>query len=278
MANFNTHLTVGAVAAGLGATVTMAAGVVPHDQLLTLTLAGVVGSVLPDIDLEKATPSAMLFSGLGIVLGFITLFQFKKQYSIAELWIVFAAVYVAVRYGLYYIFHKRTRHHGIFHSILAGAFFAALTALIFDEVFHQDSVIAWFAGLFMFGGYITHLVLDEIYAVDFAGERVKRSFGSALKLIDTHSLRASAAMAAALLFALIAAPSANKFLDTVATEKVWAFLKDRMLPKGEWFRSKVAELDPSPIETGLSSGTQPVLAPMTPAAEATAGAMSGGRP
>lgn len=277
MANFNTHLTIGAVTAGLGATVTMAAGVAPHDQLLTLTLAGIVGSVLPDIDLEKATPSAMLFSGLGIVLAFITLFQFKKQYSIAELWLAFAAIYAFVRYVLYYIFHKRTRHHGIFHSILAGAFFAALTALIFDQVFRQDSVIAWFAGLFMFGGYLTHLALDEIYAVDFEGARVKRSFGTALKLIDTSSMRASLAMGAALVFVLIAAPSANKFMEIMDTEKVWAFLKDRMLPKGEWFRSKVAELDRAPTETPQSAEAQPVLAPMTAAGEVTTGAMNGKR-
>src|SRR5258706_6786449 len=123
MANFNPHLAVAAVGSGLCATVALAGNAATHNYLLTLTLAGAIGGVLPDIDLEKAIPSRMLFSALGVVVAFIALFTFKKQYSIAELWIVWLAVYLAVRYGVYTIFHQRTKHRGIFHSLLAGGVF-----------------------------------------------------------------------------------------------------------------------------------------------------------
>ncbi|MDX2265048.1 MAG: metal-dependent hydrolase [Hyphomicrobiales bacterium] len=267
MANFNTHLAVGAVASGLGATTTMAAGVVPQNQLLTLTLAGVIGSILPDIDLEKATPSRMLFSGLGVVFAFIVLFQFKKQYSIAELWSVWIGVYVVVGYGLFYIFHRRTKHRGVFHSLIAAAFFAAFTAVIFDQAFNEDELVAWFAALFVFGGYLVHLTLDEIYSVDFEGNVVKRSFGSALKLIDAKSMRATMAMTAAFLIAAIAAPSSERFFSIVSAPNVYAFLQNRMLPQGRWFEMKVEQVERPPVE---SEASMPSLSPMTPVEAGTA--------
>ena len=80
MANFNTHLAVAAVGSGLCATVALAGNVAPHNYLLTLTLAGALGGILPDIDLEKAMPSRMLFGALGVVIAFIALFAFKGRY------------------------------------------------------------------------------------------------------------------------------------------------------------------------------------------------------
>lgn len=265
MANFNTHLAVGAVASGLGATMTMAAGVVPQDQILTLTVAGIIGSVLPDIDLEKATPSRMLFSGLGVVFAFAVLFQFTKQYSIAELWLVWLGVYAFIRYIVFYIFHKRTSHRGIFHSLLAGAFFAAFTAVIFDQAFNEDPLISWFAALFVFGGYIVHLTLDEISSVDFEGKTIKKSFGSALKLFEWNSMRASLAMAAAFVLVLIATPTTQPFRTVVTTKNVIVFLQDRLLPKGDWFRSRIAAA--SRQSPSSQAETLPSLTPMTPVFE-----------
>jgi hypothetical protein len=240
MANFNTHLAVAAVGSGLCATVALAGNAAPHNYLLTLTLAGAIGGVLPDIDLEKAIPSRMLFSALGVVVAFIALFTFKKQYSIAELWIVWLAVYLAVRYGVYTIFHQRTKHRGIFHSLLAGAFFMVLTAILFDRVFGEPPALSWLTGLFVLIGFIIHLVLDEIYSVDIEGAALKRSFGSALKVIDYHSLRASALMGIAFAAVVALAPPSHDFEEIVRTPTLFAFLKDRLLPKGKWFDARMA--------------------------------------
>ena len=130
MADFATHMGWGAVGAGLAASATYAADIVPSGELLTLTTAGVIGSVLPDIDLEKAIPSRGLFTGLGLALAFIVLFNFKASYSITELWLIWLAVFVAIRFGAYHIFHRTAIHRGIFHSLLAGLFFMALTAVL----------------------------------------------------------------------------------------------------------------------------------------------------
>ncbi len=241
MANFNTHLLAGALASGLAATMTMAADVVPQQEILGLTVVGLVASILPDMDLEHTEPSKLLFGGLGMALGFATLFHFHGTYSIAELWVVWLGVFALIRYGVFWIFHKRTRHRGIFHSLLAAAFFAALTAAVYSHIFLKDPLVSWFAGLFMFGGYLVHLILDEVYAVNYEGMRLKSSFGTALKVIDHHSWPATGLMAAALVAAVLIAPPSRGFFQTVSTHNVHAFLTERLMPKGGWFRSLGSE-------------------------------------
>jgi len=248
MANFNTHLAVASVGSGLCATVALAGHAAPNNYLLTLTMAGTIGGILPDIDLEKAIPARMLFSVLGVVTAFIALFTLQDQHSIAELWIVWLGAYFITRFGVYKAFEKRTRHRGIFHSILAGAFFMILTADIFDRVLGQPSAQAWLTGLFVFIGFIIHLALDEIYSVDVEGRTIKKSFGTALKLFDTHSWKASAAMAVALVAVAVVSPPRQEFVEMVKPPVFFAFLKDRLLPKGNnWFDwktlGKTAALD-----------------------------------
>ncbi len=258
MANFGTHLAVGSVASGLAATVAMASNIVPQDHLLTLTLAGIVGSILPDIDLEKATPSRMLFGGLGVIFAFVALFNFERQYSIVELWLAWMAVYIGIRHGLYYVFHRRTKHRGIFHSLLAGTVFAGLTAILFEQVLNEKPLMAWFAGLFVFFGYVVHLALDEVSSVDFEGKRIKTSLGSALKLFDYNSIRSSVAMTAVLGVVLVSAPPLDDFVDLVRSREVWTELRLRMWPQGEWFEMRMAEVNGLPKATQL---TPPLASP-----------------
>ena len=235
MANFNTHLAVAAVGSGLCATVALAGHAAPQNYLLTLTLAGTIGGILPDIDLDKAIPSRILFNALGAISAFIALFSLHKQYSIAELWIVWIGAYLLVRYGVYKLFQDRTRHRGVFHSLLAGLFFMALTAVIFDRVFREPAALAWLTGFFVIIGFLIHLALDEIYSVDIEGAHIKKSFGTALKLFDYHSWRASALMAAAVVAVFVATPPAHDFWETVKPPVLYSFLKERLLPKGQWF-------------------------------------------
>ena len=85
MANFNTHLAVAAVGSGLCATVALAGHAAPQNYLLTLTLAGTIGGILPDIDLDKAIPVGDLVQRACGIGAFIALFSFSSQYSIAGL-------------------------------------------------------------------------------------------------------------------------------------------------------------------------------------------------
>lgn len=241
MADFATHLGWGAVGAGLGASATYAADIVPVEHLMTLTMAGVIGSVLPDIDLEKAVPSRLLFTGLGFFFAFLALFNFSASYSIAELWIIWLGIFALFRYGAYHIFHRNAVHRGIFHSILAGLFFMTATAIICAYGLGLSTVVSWMAGLFVFVGVLIHLILDEAYSVDFSGARLKRSFGSALKLFEYRSPGSSLLMAGGLLALLLVSPPSAEFRSIMEPSQVSEFFRQRMLPQNGWFHSRIAQ-------------------------------------
>jgi hypothetical protein len=235
MANFTTHIAIGTVVSGALATLTLAADVVAPENLVAVTLAGVLGSVLPDIDLKESRPSRAMFAGLAIFFSFAVLFNAATKFSIAELWILWLGTLVAVRYGLHILFHRVSVHRGIWHSILAAVFSAVATAIIFNRVLGKPEGVAWLAGAFMFAGFITHLTLDEIYSVDVMDTRIKSSFGTALKLFDRRHIAASLAMASATALAIMVSPSTTTFVEGLGSRTMWSGLQQRLLPTDKWF-------------------------------------------
>ena len=121
MANFATHIGVGTVASGMLATLTLAADVVAPENLVAVTLAGVLGSVLPDIDLKDSRAGRAMFAGLAAFFSFAVLFTFAEKFSIAELWLMSIGTFLFFRFVVHAIFHRMSYHRGIYHSILAGA-------------------------------------------------------------------------------------------------------------------------------------------------------------
>ena len=235
MANFTTHIAIGTVVSGALATLTLAADVVAPENLVAVTLAGVLGSVLPDIDLKESRPSRAMFAGLAIFFSFAVLFNAATKFSIAELWILWLGTLVAVRYGLHTLFHRVSVHRGIWHSILAAVFSAVATAIVFNRVLGKPEGVAWLAGAFMFAGFITHLTLDEIYSVDVMDTRIKSSFGTALKLFDRRHIAASFAMASATALAIMVSPSTTTFVEGLGSRTMWSGLQQRLLPTDKWF-------------------------------------------
>jgi hypothetical protein len=236
MANFPTHIAVGTVVSGALATVTLAADLVAPENIVAVTLAGVLGSVLPDIDLEESRPAKAMFSGLAIFFSFAVLFGLEqKSYSIAEMLILWVGTLLLVRFGLKELFFHFSYHRGVWHSLLALVFCSFLTAIVFSRLLGRPDGIAWLAAVFMGVGYLTHLVLDEIYAVDIMDTRVKASFGTALKLFDYRHLGHSAAMAAATVLVFMVTPPSQEFRDSVGSHALWTGLGQRLLPQDRWF-------------------------------------------
>lgn len=272
MANFTTHIAVGTIVSGSLATLTLAANVIAPENLIPVTMAGVLGSVLPDIDLKESRPSRAMFSGLAIFFSFAVLFTVADRYSIAELWLLWLGTLGLVRYGLHAIFHNLAVHRGTWHSILAGLFSAAATAVVFGNVLDRHAGVAWLAGGFMFIGFLVHLTLDEIYAVDVEDRRLKNSFGTALKAFDRRHPYATAGMAGALALAIWLAPSPTAFVTGLSSRDMWAGLNERLLPQERWFGLvKVPSLmatDTAPEASPITTGTIPAPAPAAaPASE-----------
>jgi hypothetical protein len=177
----------------------------------------------------------MLFSFFAIVLAFLMLFSRASVYSIVELSILWIVTYVSVRYIVFQMFAKLTIHRGIFHSILAAVFFWFLTTNIFYYLFGLNTVNAWMSGLFIFIGYLTHLTLDEIYSVNLVGTKIKKSFGTALKIISTN-MRVTSLLFLATILAFYMTPSAERFVKTVLSFDTYKSVKVKLLPKAGWFK------------------------------------------
>lgn len=235
MANFPTHIVVGTIVAGSLATLTLAADVIAPENLVAVTLAGSLGSVLPDIDLKDSRPSRALFAGLAVFFSFALLFHFAPQLSIVEMWTLWLGTLLLVRYGLHTMFHRLATHRGVWHSWIAGIACAFATVLIFYYVFNRPDGVAWLAGGFLLVGFLTHLILDEMYSVDVLGNHIKKSFGTAFKPIDMRNKAGSAAMAVAALVLLLLTPSISVFYDGITSRQMWASLHQRLLPQDRWF-------------------------------------------
>jgi LexA-binding, inner membrane-associated putative hydrolase len=237
MANFTTHIAVGTVVSGALATLTLAADVIAPENLIAVTMAGVLGSVLPDIDLKDSRPAQAMFGGLAVFLSFVVLFTVAYKFSIAEMWLIWLGTLLGVRYGGQALFHRFSYHRGIWHSILAAVFFWLLTVVIFKYALNRHEGVAWLAGGFMFMGYMTHLVLDEIYSVDVFDARVKASFGTAVKLFDRKNLGDTAVVALATVAVFMFTPPAKTFVEGVTSRSLWTSLQQKLLPRDQtWFR------------------------------------------
>ncbi|MBX2879065.1 MAG: metal-dependent hydrolase [Granulosicoccus sp.] len=191
MADFNTHVFGAAAVVSLGATCCTKLLNLSLAEGLMLMLAGMVGGLLPDIDLKRSQPSRALFSALGVIAAMAWLFANMPEYTGLELWLGAILVYILVRIPLWRVFHAMTTHRGALHSLTAAATAGILMCCFAWQQMQASALQSWLLGLFMSLGYVVHLLLDEIYSVDFAGVRIKRSFGSAIKPIDVQRLPAS---------------------------------------------------------------------------------------
>ena len=235
MANFKTHISVAAALSGVLATGSLAARVAEPKDVWLYFAMGTVGGILPDIDADHSIPGRMFFSFFALVVAFFMLFSRAGVFSIVELSLLWVVTYVVVRHVIFKLFARFSVHRGVFHSLLAAIFFGFLTTSLTYHLFRLSAPGAWMSGLFVSVGYVIHLVLDEIYSVDLTGARVKRSFGTALKLISAD-VKATTCLVLATIVVLYTTPSAEKFVHTVLNFDTYKSIKGQLLPKAGWFK------------------------------------------
>ncbi len=187
MANFRSHLTVGALVSGVAAFASYGEGLSSSTETQALFVLGTAASLLPDIDADDSKPVRGLFNIVGIVIGFLVAFRFAGRVGLFEQVGVWVGVALLVAFPLRWAFARLTVHRGIWHTLLMAIVVTLAVTVVADSLLGLDEVLAWLAGGFVLLGYLTHLTLDEVASVDLLDRRVKRSFGTALKPL---SLRA----------------------------------------------------------------------------------------
>ncbi len=190
MANFNTHLSGAAAVSGLLSSTFLLTGLFTPTQGMLLWGAGTLGGLLPDLDADNTPTLRGLFTALGVLGAFLCLFSIKQQ-PLLVMWGIMLGVFLAIRVGLMSLFARLTEHRGAFHSLLAAITFGLGTVYLCLLLLPFTPDLAWATGIMVGCGYLTHLVLDECFAVDLSNLEVKRSFGSALKPLSLSSWWAS---------------------------------------------------------------------------------------
>jgi len=194
MANFRTHITLAAAGGALLAYVGFKAQWWPPLQALVICALTAFGGILPDIDADHSRSNRLIFTLLtvpALVMGAVLL---QPWLSPAVLLLACVGIYIGVRYVGGALFSRLTAHRGGWHSLLAAAMCSMTAAALSFHGLAQSAWLAWSHGVAVLVGFFIHLLLDEIYSVDLAGGRLKRSFGTALKPVYLHRPLASLLM------------------------------------------------------------------------------------
>ena len=182
MADFKTHIS---TSTALGVGYGVAGHFVFGFPLAASTLAGgmcAVAGMLPDLDSDSGKPLREMICFTAAVVPMFLVHRFEHMGMGAES-IVLAGmlIYIFIRYAVAAGLRRYTVHRGMFHSVPA-AIIAAELGFLLCTCSQMD--IRFFKAGAVLLGFMSHLVLDEIYAIEWKGGRwrFKRSFGTAIKL------------------------------------------------------------------------------------------------
>lgn len=182
MANFKTHITT-STAAGVGYA---GCGVFAGMPISTCLVAGGLCSIsgmLPDLDSDSGIPVRETVCFGSAVIPVLMLDRFIMMgMSHEEIVLAAGGLYFFVRFFVAGIFKRYTVHRGMWHSLPAAAICGLLAYMIcscdqLPRLYKSGAVVL---------GFLSHLILDEIYSVDLRNRRIKKSFGTAFKLFSKN--------------------------------------------------------------------------------------------
>ena len=166
-------------------------------------LCGLSG-MLPDLDSDTSIPvrETVAFSAAVVPMLMIRRFE-ALGLSHESIALAGAAVYLFVRFGFGTFLRKSTVHRGMFHSLPAAVIAGLLAFLICHD---DDSTVRVFLAAAVFAGYLSHLLLDEYYSIGRTrgAWRLKRSFGTAVKLHGGNVASNAAAYGSLILLGVLA--------------------------------------------------------------------------
>jgi hypothetical protein len=184
MADYKTHITTsGILGVGYGFGLWGLDQMTPVQAALAGCLTGVAG-MLPDIDSQSGRPVRELFNvtaAAAPLVLFDRLIEWAEDMEGAMLLAVL--VYLCIRYGASLILGLCSVHRGMFHSIPALLISAEVTYLAYGSPSIRIRLLMA-CGVAL--GFLSHLVLDEIYSVAWHGGvlKLKSSAGSAVKFFS----------------------------------------------------------------------------------------------
>lgn len=185
MAMYREHISVSGllgVAVGLGSWLLL--GFTPVQGILAGWFTA-IGGILPDLDSESGRPVREMFGLTASVAPLLLIGRILYWTHLPNepemVMVLFLAIYLGIKYGLAMLVGSLSVHRGMFHSIPALLIAAEATYLTYPG--HSLKVKLVMGGGVAIG-FFSHLLLDELYSVQWSGVHVslKKSAGSALKM------------------------------------------------------------------------------------------------
>lgn len=183
MAGYRTHISVsGFLGVGYGAAAAYAMGFTPVQGALAGVFTWVSG-MLPDLDSDTGRPLREVFSLIAAIVPLAMMGHLLHWGKNPEGAMLLAVIlYAAIRYGGAALLAKVSVHRGMFHSVPAMLIAAEIAYLGYkSDAAMVKMLMAGGVAL----GFLSHLILDEIYAVEWTGIRLRlnKAAGSAFKFV-----------------------------------------------------------------------------------------------
>ena len=186
MANFQTHLTVATVGTGIVTIAALASMQVAPLYGLLFWGAGIVGGLLPDIDADNSKSLQIISNIISVLLLCFLMVGLSHLKPMILVMIALGAL-LAVRFILLPVIRRMTIHRGNWHSLLAGIASGLVVTNVCYHYLNFPPQVCWLTGIFLSLGFLIHLILDEIWAINLEGMTLKRSFGSAIKPFQANT-------------------------------------------------------------------------------------------
>lgn len=231
---------------GLSATSLLIADLASVEEVTLYFTLGTIGGVLPDLDSDHSRSLRVVFFLASLLAAFAIVFGLATRFSLVELLAVWIGVFVGIRYGLLSMFTRLTSHRGLFHSVPAALFCGFATAAVSHHYFTLPALVAWMAGTYVTLGYVVHLILDELYSIDLGGVKIRRSFGTALKLFSRRSWRMSILLYGATALAFHLAPDFRPVSEVMVDRQAYRQIFDKLVPTEGWFANAGGPLNAAP--------------------------------
>src|SRR5262249_55062540 len=134
-----------------------------------------LGGLLPDLDSDSSVPFREVFGLAAAVTPLLLVHKVTSLgFSTEQTLVITGGIYLFVRYAVRSVFKRLTVHRGMFHSIPAMLIAGLLVFLLYhgapdNRLFLAGGVMA---------GFLSHLVLDQLYGIDLMGAKLQLRPGS----------------------------------------------------------------------------------------------------
>jgi membrane-bound metal-dependent hydrolase YbcI (DUF457 family) len=219
-----------------------------------------VSGMLPDLDSDSGVPLRETSMFLAAIAPMLMIDRWRDMGLTHESMALAAMlIYIAIRFVAVEFFKRYTVHRGMWHSIPAAITAGLIAYLLMPS---PSEAIRVYKSLAVFVGFMTHLILDEIWSLDFSrGFRVKKSFGTALKFFGS-SWWVNLTIYAKLGFLIYVAHGDHEILDRLR-QRIRLDREQYAIPQPEPVPSYLPSWDPGPATPAVGD-SQPGYFPYQP--------------